>query len=264
MVTRRTAKDAEGRLFPHEEFPNGWTLSLQADDLGYACSPKERLDVLEGYATVEARITGPFPHEVDPRTIGLPDEVADKFTDLYASGVSLGLDLTWEDVEILRKAILMTGMNPNAGIPKGIVGWSGRKVWHGASQADAEAIMQDGVDVSRSTGGYFGHAFYVADQEDLARSNYADFADDEGAVLEFFIEDGARILDMRNPEDAEAWSKSGLSEWMGNPLLPQKAKKLGIQGVYDRSVGGLAIFDVDALSRPLDLLPARDAGAMKR
>ena len=264
MVTRRTAKDVEGRLFPHEEFPNGWALSLQADNLGYACSPKERLDVLEDYATVEARITGPFPHEVDPRTIGLPAEVAEKFTDIYESGVALGLNMTWADVEALRKAILMTGMAPNAGIPKGVVGWSGRKVWHGASQADAEAIMQDGIDVSRSSGGYFGHAFYVADEEDLARSNYADFSDDEGAVLEFCIEDGARILDMRNADDAEAWSRSGLSQWMGNPVLPEKARKLGIQGVYDRSVGGLAIFDVAALRGPFDMLPSPDATAMKR
>lgn len=244
-MTTRTLE--EGRLFPAESWDHGWALSLQADKSGYRCSPAERLATLEEYDSVEAVITGPFPHSVDPRTMDIPEEVLAKFTPLAGSCVSMGLFMTRDDIEAVRTAIVRASLQPNAGIPRGRIGWSCASVFHGTSAAEAADIAANGIVVAKSTGGYFGHAFYVADKRDLAASNYADFSDDEGAVLEYCIADEAFILDMRNAEDAVYWRDSGLERMVGDPALPIRARELGVAGIYDRSFGGIAVFDPKVL-----------------
>jgi hypothetical protein len=247
MPTTRTLED--GRLFPPLTWDHGWTLSLQADKAGYACSPRERLPHLEDYDSVEARLEGPFPHPVDPATLGLPEAVLAKFSPLEGNGASLGSFLTRDDVEAVKAAILQASLNPNAGVPRGRFGWSGRTVYHGTSVSGAEAIRVGGVDMAASSGGYFGHGFYVTDDLDLALSNYAGFndEDDAGAVVEFVLADDAPILDLRNAEDAKAWTDSGLDGFLGRRELPARARGNGIAGVYDRSMGGLVVFDVAVL-----------------
>jgi len=249
-MVKRTQPGAEGRLFPLETWDHGFSLSLQADRSGYQCWPQERLDTLEAYDEVEAVIYRKGFEVVDPVWMDLPGEVLAKFTLVESGGVAVGCRLTKDDVEAVRQAILQASLNPNAGIPVGRIGWSSRRVYHGTSESSARDIEINGIGVDRSHGGYFGHAFYVAEDEALARSNYAEFTDgdEEPAVLEFVIEDGARILDMRNPEDAASWSASKASLMLGHPDMAFTAVAEGIQGVYDRSVGGLAIFDPKALS----------------
>lgn len=231
---------------------HGWMLSIQADKAGYQCSPKKRLETLEEYDTVEVKIDGPHGMVVDPHTMEFPIEVAAKFPHLETGGgPSIGGNLTWTDVEAVIDAIRKASFRPNAGVPRGIVGWAGRTVYHGTSMEDGEAIMANGIDV-RHGDGYFGRAFYVAEERELAASNYAEFSGDEdgGAILEVMIEEGARILDLRNEEDSTTWINSGLVELLGTPDFDQKARRKGIDGIYDRSVGGLAIYNASVVSEP--------------
>lgn len=240
-----TTRTIEGRLFPSITWDHGWSLSIQADKGGYACSPKLRLDNLEDYETVEVKIDGPFPQAVDVSTLELPDEIVAKFASIEGGAPCIGHNLNWDEVEKLKTAIVRASLRPNAGIPRGYIGWSGVDVYHGTSVEYAEDIEQNGIAVWKSGGGYFGHAFYVAEERELAVSNYAEFSGDDegGAVLTFIIEEDARILDLRNEIDSQIWQDSGLNADLGNPNLPHRARNLGIDGVYDRSVGGLAIFN---------------------
>ncbi|MCE6959583.1 hypothetical protein LAZ40_11000 [Cereibacter sphaeroides] len=262
MVTLRTCEGAEGRLFPPLTWDAGWSLSLQADAAGYACTPRKSYASLEEYETVEGVITGPFPQPVDPAALNLPPKVAEKFTPLdAASGPSIGRFLTRGDVEILRLAIDQACLNPNAGVPCGRIGWAGRDLWHGTSRASAQDILESGVDLSRCEKGYFGKAFYMADEPGLARSSYAGFSEDgaDGAVVAATLSDEARILDLRNAIDAETWTRSGLADRLGDDGLPFLARQKGIDGVYDRSFGGVAIYNPRVLDSLRLEMPAADA-----
>jgi len=249
MNTFRTMNEAPGRLFPPRVWDTGWSLSLQADKAGYACSPRRRFDRLEDYDTVEAMISGPFAQPVDVFTLGLPEDVAAKFTPLTDGwSVPLGLNLTRDDVAAIHAAIDLACLNPNAGIPRGVVGWPGRDVFHGTGSEAANDILTNGVDMSVCGKGYLGQGFYVAEEADLAWSNYADFSDEgEGAVLAMTIRASARILDLRNATDAKNWTDSGLERRVGQDGFAALARRAGIDGVYDRSVGGIAIYNPGVL-----------------
>lgn len=258
--SRKTAKRTlrlEGHLFPPEDIGEGWTMSIQGSR-GHLCEPRADLPVLEDYDLVEVAISrsGAGMPPVDAATLGLPDDLARRFSrpEPYQHNAIAG-HLSWEDVARVRASLLDAIRNPNAGIPRGWVGWAGIQVWHGTSEVAAREIVNTGIDMAASSGGYFGHAFYVADEEQLAWSNYADFADEEGidvpgAVVSFTIVEGASILDLRNPIDWQAWQASGLAGRLGDPGLPAAATAMGIDGVYDRSVGGLAIFNPEVLVHP--------------
>jgi hypothetical protein len=250
LMTKRTEED--GRLFPSIKWDHGWSLSIQADKYGYQCSPKRKLDTLEDYETVEVKIDGPHGTYVDPHTMQLLPHVLDKFPKLTSdSGPSIGGNLTWDDVDVVKQAILLASLSPNDGVPSGAIGWSCREVYHGTSNENAEDILNYGIKPSIGTG-YFGRAFYVADDVELAISNYAEFSDDEngGAVIVTTIKEGALILDLRNHKDNQKWIESGLVSIIGRDDFDLQARKRGIDGVYDRSVGGLAIFNAAILTKP--------------
>lgn len=245
MDTFRTMSEAPGRLFPARVWDAGWSLSLQADAAGYACAPRRRLDRLEDYAEVEALIAGPFPQPVDPDALGLPEPVAAKFTPLEpGGGPALGLNLTWAEVGAVIRAIDRACLSPNAGVPPGRIGWAGRQVYHGTDAGSARDILENGVRLDASHKGYLGQGFYVAEEAGLARSNYAEFSDEGGgSVLALTIADGARILDLRNEGDAKIWAGSGLAGRVPEDGFARIARRAGVDGVYDRSVGGLAIYN---------------------
>ena len=261
MSTFRTMCEAPGRLFPPREWGSGWSLSLQADVAGYACAPKRRLDRLEGYDTVEAMISGPFPQPVDVATLGLPESLVSKFVPLTdAWSVSLGLNLTWDEVRELHAAIDRGCMNPNSGIPPGRIGWAGRDVYHGTDPASAGDILTNGVNMDASHKGYLGQGFYVAVEEGLARSNYAEFSGEGGgSVLTMTISDRARILDLRNEADAKIWNESGLASRVWEDRFARSVRLKGVDGVYDRSVGGLAIYNLSVLEGVREYTPTCDA-----
>lgn len=261
MSTYRTMSEAPGRLFPPRTWDAGWSLSVQADAAGYACAPRRRLDRLEAYREVEVMISGPFPQPVDPTALDLPDAVLSKFTPLEpGSVVSLGLNLTWDEVRAVEAAIDRACQNPNAGVPPGRVGWAGRDVYHGTDEGSARDILENGVNLGASHKGYLGQGFYVAEEEGLARSNYAEFSDEKGAgsVLAMTISEGARILDLRNAADAKIWTDSGLAARVSEDGFARRARLAGVDGVYDRSVGGLAIYAPSVLEgvRELDAAAA--------
>lgn len=258
MTTYRTNEN--GRLFPSIEWDSGWELSIQADKDGYQCSPKQRLDRLEDYETVEVKVDGPFAQSVDVTTMEVPFEVMSKFQSIENGMPALGFNLTWSDVDALKAAIVKAAQNPNVGIPPGRIGWPGRSVYHGTTAEHADDIVENGIDFRRSEGGFFGIGFYTAENRELAERNYASFVD-EGetpAVLELEIAEGAKILDLRNAKDWEAWLATGLNRKLDDPDLPFKARRAGVDGLFDASFGGVVIFNEKAVCeyiRRLDIGP---------
>ncbi len=92
-------------------------------------------------------------------------------------------------------------------------------LYHGTGASAAADILARGVDNDRSSLGYFGAGFYCACEESLARSNYADFADDDeaGAVLEIVLTPGARILDLRLESDWIVWRDGDYARQLHQP-----------------------------------------------
>jgi predicted nucleotidyltransferase len=122
--------------------------------------------------------------------------------------------------------------------------WAGRVLFHGASEEGARDLLREGVDNSRSGGGYFGPGFYMACNAALAKSNYADLSGEDGAVVAVRIKPGANILDLRREEDAyrfNAASRHGAD--VSKPGFDRIMREHGIDGLFDRSMEGVVIFD---------------------
>lgn len=128
-------------------------------------------------------------------------------------------------------------------------------VYHGTDFKSAQDIKQNGLNLSKCEKGYFGRAFYVTTDEQLAKSNYADFSGDEegGTVLKFEMNPINRILDLRKTEDWDYYQNleykgRELSGWMGFDELPIIMKSFGIDALYDRSNDAFAIYNLKILS----------------
>lgn len=100
-----TGRTLEERLFPAEDFGQGWSLSLQGDKAGYACVPRERLEHLEDYEQLEGVIYGPGDAPVSIADLGLPARTAKKFEESHSGGVAVGAKLTWDDINEIKIAI---------------------------------------------------------------------------------------------------------------------------------------------------------------
>ena len=139
-----------------------------------------------------------------------------------------------------------------------IKGFAGRTVFHGTDKKAATNIVDMGVDVAKSTGGYFGKGFYVATDAGLAQSNYAEFSDDEdgGAVVPVKIKSEANILDLRSEGDWETYKKVTEGKSVGDPNFDQIMRDAGIDGLFDRSFGGVVIYNQEMVEgiRPSDAL----------
>lgn len=107
-----------------------------------------------------------------------------------------------------------------------------------------ESLKRGVVELSYAFGGYFGFGFYVTENAALARSNYAGR---DGYVFRYRI-NPSRVLDLRQPEHWDKWQRSGLDAHKGDRSMPALAVRMGIDGVYDRSVGGLCIYNPRALT----------------
>lgn len=122
-------------------------------------------------------------------------------------------------------------------------------VYHGTSAESARDIRSRGVRMEACHGGYFGRAFYVTDDESLAKSNYADFADVPcGEVVAFRMRETGRyrILDLSDPADWDLYVP--ISNLVSRPEFCEIALSRGIGAVLDRnSVGGWAVFTPDLL-----------------
>ena len=249
-----------GHLFPAEQFGD-LTLSVQAGT-GYLSFPQTDLPNLADYQSVEIGIFAWGREErLDLATMGFPEEVANLFNPKLSAGVS-GLIAGYvpqDKITLVRAALIGAAQSPNAGYPTGSVAWAGRTVYHGTSLAAAQEILSGGISPDFLEAGYFGRAFYVTDQESVARDNYALASEDGGAVLKMRITEApGRVLDLRNAKDWECWANSGLQGALGNEEFRILAlKNHHIAGVYDRSMEGLAIYDLQILE-DIELMPDPD------
>ena len=143
-------------------------------------------------------------------------------------------------------------------LEQGVGQWAGRLVYHGTGTASAADIVSNGISMKKSMLGYFGRGFYTADHEALAKSNYADMAANDGdedgdggpgVVLCFRIANTARILDMRIPEDWETYNRlSNNGRLISNPSFDAIMRKSGVDGLFDRSFGGVVFYNPRALT----------------
>jgi hypothetical protein len=129
-------------------------------------------------------------------------------------------------------------------------------VYHGTDLVSAKDIKENGLDLSKCDKGYFGKAFYVTTDEELAKSNYADFSGDEegGFVLKFEMNPINRILDLRKTEDWDYYQNleykgRELRGWMGFDELPNIMKSFGIDALYDRSNDAFAVYNLNILKQ---------------
>ena len=127
-------------------------------------------------------------------------------------------------------------------------------VYHGTDLGSADNIKENGLDLSKCDRGYFGKAFYVTTDKDLAEKNYADFSGDEegGVVLEFKMNPINRVLDLRNSNDWDTYGNlkykgRNITDFMGIDEFPLIMKSLGIDGLYDRSNDAFAIYNIKTL-----------------
>lgn len=240
---RRT--DAGARLFPAafraETGDGAWIVSVQADQAGYGCHPRTRLDRLGDYREVEVMVRSPWHGVPDLAAMGVPAEIVDRMDGLGPHSAMMAR-MSPDEVDGLITAISRAVMSsPNAGCPRGVHNWPGRQVFHGTDHDSAEDIICNGVSMDLCTPGYMGQAFYMAEDIRLAQAAYADAHDEKGAVVSGILRDDARILDLRNPADSEFWKLLANSTHL--PNFASIARRAGVDGVFDRSVGDLAIYN---------------------
>lgn len=121
----------------------------------------------------------------------------------------------------------------------------GMPLFHGGEQSDIDSIINDGLDIDKSSIGYFGKGFYCATDAQLAISNYANFADNPAAVA-LTLKPGANILDLRKETDFKVY-QAHIEKVMHLEDLPERMRVLKIDGIYDRSFGGLVIYNARAV-----------------
>ena len=128
--------------------------------------------------------------------------------------------------------------------------WAGRIMFHGTSQKGAQSICEHGIKQSKSNKGYFGRGFYMASDYDLAKNNYADFSEEgkDGVVIIVQIKNNANILDLRDAIDSEKYmlvSKNG--RLISDDRFDKIMVSAGIDGLFDRSFGGVVIYNNKAI-----------------
>ena len=118
-------------------------------------------------------------------------------------------------------------------------------VYHGTDQESANDIINNGIDSSKFLGGYFGFAFYTTPYPNLAKSNYADFSEDnDGVVLEFSINPDAKILDLRDPDDFNEYKLTNHPRYYNTLEGSLRIyNEFGIDAIYDRSNDSVMIFN---------------------
>jgi hypothetical protein len=128
-------------------------------------------------------------------------------------------------------------------------------IFHGTDLESAKDIKQNGLDLSKCDRGYFGKAFYVTTDENLAKSNYADFSGDDegGVVLKFEMNPINKVLDLRNSDDWDfyinlKYKGRKITDFMGFDEFPSIMTSLGIDALYDRSNDAFAIYNVNILN----------------
>ena len=138
--------------------------------------------------------------------------------------------------------------------------WQNATVYHGTHSGSVESIAKE-IRIP-ATGGYFGNAFYTAADNKSAHMTWAPdaVAEHGGApvVLAFKIAPSANILDMRIEKDAAAWCAASNKKYMGAPDWAAFMVSKGIDGIFDRSTMGVAVFN----SSVIEILGTTDQKGM--
>lgn len=128
-------------------------------------------------------------------------------------------------------------------------------VFHGTDFKSAKDIKENGLNLSKCDRGYFGKAFYVTTDEELAKSNYANFSEDEdsGIVMKFKMNPINKVLDLRNSDDWDFFKNlkykgRNISDFMGFDEFPVIMRSLGIDAIYDRSNDAFAVYNLKILN----------------
>jgi len=128
-------------------------------------------------------------------------------------------------------------------------------LYHGTDIKSAEDIIKHGINMNKSHKGYFGKGFYTATDEKIAKSNYADFADEDesGIVLKFQLNSNAKILDLDNPNDFKIyttvkWQGLKIKDLIHRDDFDKIMTELGFDGLRDEgSFGGIVIYNPNAI-----------------
>jgi hypothetical protein len=127
-------------------------------------------------------------------------------------------------------------------------------VFHGTDLKSSNDIKENGLNIDKCDRGYFGKAFYVTTDEQLAKNNYADFSGDEkgGIVLKFEMNPINKILDLRNSDDWDIYTNlkhkgRKITDFMGFDEFPLIMTSLGIDALYDRSNDAFSVYNLDIL-----------------
>lgn len=127
-------------------------------------------------------------------------------------------------------------------------------VYHGTDLESAKDISKNGLNLKKCERGYFGRAFYVTADKELAKSNYADFSGDEegGIVLEFEMNPINKFLDLRKSDDWDIYLKlkykgRSVRDFIGFDEFPLIMNSLGIDALYDRSNDAFAVYNINIL-----------------
>jgi len=129
--------------------------------------------------------------------------------------------------------------------------WAGRIVYHGTDRKSYEDILKRGIDMEKSSKGYFGKGFYTTPDEALAKSNYADFTgedEDDTVVIKLRVNPKARILDLRSEEGWDKYSKLGLGKDLNRDDLDKLMVRNGVDGLVDNSFEGLVMYNPKMIS----------------
>jgi len=129
-------------------------------------------------------------------------------------------------------------------------------VYHGTDEKSARNIAEKGIRIEASSKGYFGMGFYTTPNAALAKSNYADFADDDdgaGVVLAFEVSPQARLLDLRRSKDWDKWAALSYEGRKATDLMfrddfHKVMQSLKIDGLYDESFEGWVFYNPKVLT----------------
>lgn len=119
-------------------------------------------------------------------------------------------------------------------------------IFHGTELPYAKNIVDNGIDLTKCSKGYFGTGFYCATSHELAESNYANMAD-EPAIVAMRLNKDANILDLRTESGFAFYQKHQIENVLGSDNLVEIMRKLKVDGLYDRSFGGMVIYNPKAL-----------------
>lgn len=129
--------------------------------------------------------------------------------------------------------------------------WTGRIVYHGTDKKSYEDILKRGIDMNKSSKGYFGKGFYTTPDKDLAKSNYADFTgedEDDAIVIKLRVNENAKILDLRSEEGSEKYMKLKLDKELYRDDLDKLMVRNGVDGLVDNSFEGLVMYNPKMIS----------------